>query len=303
MYLQSHRLVRAEDAARHFEVSLRTIYRDVSALSEAGVPVSGEAGLGYSLVKGYYLPPVSFTADEAMALFMGAELVKRYGDASLQPAIESSSLKIRAALPRDRQDEMERMSKLLLIDSHRHDETGSGHLVTVRKAMLEHRLLSLSYQPRDKESPNKRSVEALGLVFGGDHWYLVAWCRLRKGLRHFRLDRIQSLELLREHFTPRDDFSLKEHLEGSKTEGAPYEVLLKVGDQALDRMRRESYTQINNVGSMKGSHEIRLRTYSLEWVARWVLSFGAEAEVLEPPHLRALVCKLASEIAKLHREK
>lgn len=110
MHLQGRRVVKAEELAAHFEVNVRTIYRDVSALGEAGVPIVGEAGVGYSLVKGYHLPPVMFTAEEAMALFIGGEMVKRFADASMVAPMDSALLKIRSVLPRERQDDLDRKS-------------------------------------------------------------------------------------------------------------------------------------------------------------------------------------------------
>ncbi len=83
LFLQGRRVVRAEELARHFEITVRTVYRDMAALSEAGVPLAGEEGVGYSLMKGYHLPPVMFTSEEAMALFVGGEMVKQFTDASL----------------------------------------------------------------------------------------------------------------------------------------------------------------------------------------------------------------------------
>jgi predicted DNA-binding transcriptional regulator YafY len=92
VHLQSRRLVRAEDIAAHFEISVRTVYRDIAALGEAGIPILGEAGVGYGLAKGYYLPPVMFTAEEASALFMGGKLVEHLTDASLRKHMESALL-------------------------------------------------------------------------------------------------------------------------------------------------------------------------------------------------------------------
>jgi predicted DNA-binding transcriptional regulator YafY len=109
LFLQGRRVVRAAEMAKHFEVTERTIYRDMSALGEAGVPISGEAGVGYCLMKGYQLPPVMFTAEEASALFVGGELVKQFTDASLQGPMASALDKLRAVLPRDRQDHVEKL--------------------------------------------------------------------------------------------------------------------------------------------------------------------------------------------------
>src|SRR5687768_8048088 len=109
--LQGRRLVRAEELARHFEISLRTVYRDIAALGEAGIPIVGEAGVGYSLLKGYHLPPVMFTSDEASALFFGAKLVDHMTDASLRKQMNTALLKIRSVLPRDRQDHLDRLDR------------------------------------------------------------------------------------------------------------------------------------------------------------------------------------------------
>jgi predicted DNA-binding transcriptional regulator YafY len=115
MHLQGRRVVRAAELAAHFEVTERTIYRDISALSEAGVPISGEAGVGYSLMKGYQLPPVMFTAEEASSLFVGGELVKQFTDASLHGPMGSALEKLRAVLPRDRQDHVAKLVSRTLV--------------------------------------------------------------------------------------------------------------------------------------------------------------------------------------------
>src|SRR5205809_3099429 len=115
--LQGRRVVRAEDIAAYFEISVRTVYRDIAALGEAGIPIVGEAGVGYSLVKGYHLPPVMFTAEEASALFIGGKLVEHLTDASLRKQMDSALLKIRSVLPRDRQDYLDRLDRSTIVVS------------------------------------------------------------------------------------------------------------------------------------------------------------------------------------------
>ena len=115
LHLQGRRVVRAEELAGHFEVNIRTVYRDIAALGEAGVPISGEAGVGYCLMKGYQLPPVMFSVEEATSLFVGGELVKQYTDASLHTPMVSALDKLRAVLPRDRQDHIEKLTQRTLV--------------------------------------------------------------------------------------------------------------------------------------------------------------------------------------------
>src|SRR4029453_17145600 len=111
VHLQSRRVVRAEDIAERFEISLRTVYRDLAALGEAGIPIVAEAGIGYSLVKGYHLPPVMLTVEEASALSVGGKLVENLTDASLRKEMESALLKIRSVLPLERRDYLDRLER------------------------------------------------------------------------------------------------------------------------------------------------------------------------------------------------
>src|SRR6266699_2641024 len=147
--LQSRRVVRAEDIAAHFEISVRTVYRDLAALGEAGIPIMAEAGVGYSLVKGYHLPPVMFTAEEASALFTGGKLVEHLTDASLRKQMESALMKIRSVLPRDRQDYLDRLERSTAVISHGSfaiPRLSSQVLIPIQRALAERRLLSLDYQ-------------------------------------------------------------------------------------------------------------------------------------------------------------
>jgi len=303
IFLQGRRLVRAEDLAAHFEVSPRTIYRDIAALGEAGVPISGEAGVGYALVKGYYLPPVLFTAEEAAALFVGGELVKRFADSSLHIPADSALLKIRSVLPVERQDELQRLERATVIAGPQRPPPGLDRdtLRSIQQALVARRVLRLVYRARQRTADTTREVEPMGAVFAGNAWYLVAWCRLRGEVRHFRLDRIRKLELTAERFVPRQDFDLQRHLAEIEADSPKLEVRLRVAPTALERIRAESHTGV--LAEKPGRHgvEVRLHTYSLEWCARWVLSFGAHAEALAPAELRSQVLALAQAAARTHR--
>src|SRR6185436_16031964 len=151
MHLQGRRLVRAEDMAAHFEVSVRTIYRDIAALGEAGVPIAGEAGVGYSLVRSYHLPPVMLTADEAAALFVGGEMVRQFADASLSEPMNAALDKLRAVLPRDRQEHVERLARQTIImrragSSTPTDPAAHPWLLGVQRGVAQRRVLRLRYR-------------------------------------------------------------------------------------------------------------------------------------------------------------
>ncbi len=311
MHLQGRRLVRAEELARHFEISVRTVYRDIAALGEAGVPIVGEAGVGYSLVRGYHLPPVTLTADEAAALFVGGEMVRQFTDTSVSEPMGAALEKLRAVLPRDRQDHVERLTRQTVVIGRSAGSSAATAtpgappqpwLRDVQRAVAERRVIQLHYRARGRTDTTRRDVEPLGIVFHTDAWYLVAWCRLRGDLRHFRVDRIQHIDPGTETFPTRPDFSLADHLAEQAEPGETVSVRIWFADLALPRAHRESYATLVEELPRDGGAEVSLFTCSLEWLARWVLSFGDRAEALHPPRLRELVCAEALRVVQRHAD-
>jgi predicted DNA-binding transcriptional regulator YafY len=297
--------VRAEELAEHFSVNIRTVYRDIAALGEAGVPISGEAGVGYCLMKGYQLPPVMFTADEATSLFVGGELVKQYTDASLHAPMVSALDKLRAVLPRDRQDHIERLTQrtLVLGSTSRQgasEAAAQRWLLPVQQAVVLRRVLRMDYRGREQVANTAREIEPLGLVFYSAAWYLVAWCRLRQDYRHFRVDRIRGLDVLPVMFAARPDFSLAKHMKESVRREETIPVRVWFAASVLDRARRESFATLIEERKRDDGAEFELYAWSLEWMAGWLLSFGGDAEALAPAKLRRLVRTQAEEIAALH---
>lgn len=306
MHLQGRRLVRAEDMAAHFEVSIRTIYRDIAALGEAGVPITGEAGVGYSLVRSYHLPPVMLTADEAAALFVGAELVRQFTDASLCEPMNAALDKLRAVLPRDRQEHVERLARQTVVMGHMRntptDPAAQPWLLAVQRGVAQRRVLRLLYRGKGRAEETHREVEPLGVVFSGGAWYLVGWCRLRSDVRHFRTDRIQRLEMLAESFPARPEFSLAAHLEQQMARQETFPARVWFSKRVQERARGESYATLVEERQRDGGTEFSLYTYCHEWLARWLMSFGADAEAIDPPRLRELVRAEAEALAARHAD-
>jgi predicted DNA-binding transcriptional regulator YafY len=302
MHLQGRRVVRAEDMAAQFEVSVRTIYRDIAALGEAGVPIAGEAGVGYSLVRGYHLPPVMLTADEASALVVGAEMVRTFADASVSGPMSAALDKLRAVLPRERQDHIERLARQTVIVGRpmasSGDPAAQPWLLAVQRGVALRRVLRLLYRAGQRGEETTRDVEPLGVVFYGGAWYLVAWCRLRGDFRHFRVDRVRELEMLAESFASRPDFSLARHLEQQMKRSDTVAARVWFAASAQERARNESYATLVEEKQRDDGAEFSLYTYSLEWLASWILSFGGRAEAIAPPELRA---RVATELGEIER--
>ncbi|MGR9088774.1 MAG: helix-turn-helix transcriptional regulator [Gammaproteobacteria bacterium] len=189
--LRNKRLVTAKMLAERLEVSERTIYRDIQDLSLSGVPVEGEAGVGYRLRHSIDIPPIMFSADEIQALVVGARMVKTWAGTELGYSAQSALDKISAVIPAELQGKIENSKLFALRFGLRQDL--DVNLDICRKAIDEKRLLNMHYCRADGELSQRR-VRPLGLYFWGSVWTLVGWCELRKDFRNFRVDRIQGME-------------------------------------------------------------------------------------------------------------
>lgn len=191
-YLRGRRLTTAAQLAQWLEVSERTIYRDIADLSASGVPIDGEAGVGYRIRAGFDLPPLMFTFDELDALVIGARFVESWGGPALASGARSALAKIAAALPNDKRIALERSR--LFAPGFFIDPKPGERLDALRHAIVERRFTDLDYKDSGGQATQRR-VRPLGLYFWGDAWTLGAWCELRRGFRNFRLDRIEAVNV------------------------------------------------------------------------------------------------------------
>ena len=195
--LRNKRLVTARELAKRLEVSERTIYRDIQDLSLSGVPVEGEAGVGYHLRYSLDIPPLMFTAAEIEALVVGARMLKAWGGSELGSSAQSVLDKVHAVIPAELHRHLEESRLFALRFGTRHDIETT--LDVCRHAIAKRRYLRLDYQRADTEC-SLREVKPLGLYFWGNVWTLTGWCELRHDFRTFRLDRIRWLETLEQTF-------------------------------------------------------------------------------------------------------
>jgi predicted DNA-binding transcriptional regulator YafY len=195
--LRNKRLVTARELAERLAVSERTIYRDIQDLSLSGVPVEGEAGVGYHLRYSLDIPPLMFTAAEIEALVVGARMLKAWGGAELGSSAQSVLDKVQAVIPAELHRHLEESRLFAMRFGTRQDLEFT--LDICRHAIAQHRYLRLDYQRADTEC-SVREVKPLGLYFWGNVWTLTAWCELRHDFRTFQLDRIRWLETLEHTF-------------------------------------------------------------------------------------------------------
>jgi predicted DNA-binding transcriptional regulator YafY len=199
LLLSARRRLRAEALAEQFGISLRTVYRDVRSLVEAGFPIAGTPGDGYSLPSSSQLRPLAMEPTEAEALVMGARLLEQSADDRLHAALLTAVAKLEAVLPPEGVRRVrDQRTRVRLGGTSR----GSGPLGLLLEAVTERLVIKIVYNGAT------RDIEPLGLVRVADFWLIPAWCRLREDMRAFRADRILSASLTDEHFIPRPGVSL-----------------------------------------------------------------------------------------------
>ena len=197
--LQTKRIITATSLAEKFEVSIRTIYRDFRALEQAGIPILTEEGKGYSLMEGYKIPPVMFTENQANALILAEQLVLKNRDSSLIRDYTEAVDKVKAVLKQTDKDKANLLSDRTRFEHNINRERNSNNISQIQQALTNFQLIRLNYT-NEKSITSDRIVEPFALISTTENWLMIAWCRLRKEFRYFRLDRINSLQVLSEKF-------------------------------------------------------------------------------------------------------
>ncbi|KAB8145709.1 YafY family transcriptional regulator [Chloroflexia bacterium SDU3-3] len=281
--LQARGQRRAQDLAAAFAVSKRTIYRDVLALCEAGVPVVSEPGKGYSLVEGYFLPPLRFTLEEALLLLLGSDVMAKSFDAEYRAAARNAGRKISGVLPDDLRPQVESIQeRIQFFQSGRRTE--AEQLPTIRWAIIKQQTLRFHYHARAGQAGDHsldREADPYELVFVAGHWYMVAHCHMRGDIRNFRLDRIDRLSLLPRLFARPSDFAV-----GQVARGERQLVVRVLFDAAVARwVREDSLFYIDSNEKTASGLLVTLRVRHESDVLQWLLGWGAHARVLEPASL------------------
>ncbi|MBC9812119.1 YafY family transcriptional regulator [Crocinitomicaceae bacterium CZZ-1] len=200
--LQAKQLVTASELAAKFTVSIRTIYRDIRALEEAGIPVVTEEGKGYTLMEGYRIPPVMFTEQQANALILAQQLVLKSKDASFVNDYSEAIEKIQSVLRNTLKDKTNLLAERTRFDFNTYRERTSNLLSDLQAAITNFYIINMRYIDEAGDL-SERLVEPFALLSTQeDNWLLIAWCRLRGAFRYFRVDRIERMSVLSEHFIP-----------------------------------------------------------------------------------------------------
>ncbi len=299
MLLQRRPGQKAGELAGELGVSVRTLHRYFSMLDEMGIPVYSERGPygGFSLVRGYKLPPLVFTPEEAVAVLLGVNLVEEMWGRLYREAAHGALAKLENVLPDEQRHEIAWARRTLFATGfHRSDLQVLGSaLEIIRGACREHRKLNIIYQSSGNLETSERVVRPYGLVYRWGWWYLVAYCEMRAELRTFRVDRMIGLNLLEQLFDLPENFDLKAFL-GKQPRVPEVEITMRFQAEfagvAFDN--RTSWKSMETQAD--GTVVVTYLSPQLEWGVSMALGYGPIVEVLEPPEARQKIADWAQSV-------
>lgn len=210
--LKSKRLLTATELSKKYDVSIRTIYRDIRKLEEAGVPVTTIEGRGYSLMDHYTVAPIQFTEKEANALITAQHLVNKTKDASFVEDFKEALIKIKSVFRSSIQEKSELLNSKIYVFDNDYESTTSNALSEIQLAITNFNFVEINYRKADDPNISFRKIEPYALYSTNYKWILIAWCYLRNEYRAFRIDRIQHFKILHENFKDRK-FNLQDYFQ------------------------------------------------------------------------------------------
>lgn len=298
--LQTRRVVKASDIAARFNISLRTVYRDVRSLEEAGVPIIGEAGVGYSLVDGYRLPPIMFTKEEATAFLTAEKFVEKMTDASTAAAHKSAMYKVRAILKTSEKDLLESMdSSIEVLKSQiQRRVNNNDHIQTILNGIANKKVLCIDYMAGYTQTKTNRHIEPIGIFYLDSYWHLIAYCRMRNDYRDFRLDRILDLQETDTCFEGSHP-TLKSYIAQTATEHQLETIIIRVDSNITNFINEQRFYQGFVSEKQIGNQiEMTFLTIHPEGFVRWFMMYGDHAEVVSPQKVKHRVAQVIEGIAK-----
>jgi predicted DNA-binding transcriptional regulator YafY len=306
IHLQSKRIVKASEIAERFEISLRTVYRDIRALEASGVPIGAEAGVGYFLMDNYKLPPVMFTKEEASALLFGEKLVEKMSDKQMKAEFCSALIKIKAILNPEEKDRLEKLHNQISVLNYTSSNENFNRLFLseIQQAMVSKQVIEIDYQAGYGAPATKRVVEPIGLCNYSRRWHLFGWCQLRNEYRDFRLDRILNLRLSQETFKGKQHISIDEFIRQMNVVNDKANISLIMKTERIKFISESKYWYgfIEEEKIDDRTSRLRFSNNELRGFATWIISSGSYAKVEEPEELKQIMDQSISGIIENYAE-
>ena len=292
--LQSKKIVKAQELADRFEVSLRTIYRDIRTLEASGVPIYSEAGVGYALMDGYRLPPVMFTREEVSSFIAAEKLMQKFTDPSLGNHYATAMYKLKSVLRNTDKDWLSNIESRVVMQTAEplFNDRSPNTLALLFESIAEKKQILLTYKTLEAEEPSNRNIEPVGVFHDNNSWYFLGYCHLRKDYRQFRTDRIQGIQKTECDFTIEHD-ALETYLK--KTETCPTTKVRILIEKKIARYlsTERKYHGYVSEKEIDGQIEMTFMSRDIEsGFPRWFLMFGDYATILEPESLKTRTLEL-----------
>lgn len=298
--LQTKNIIKAKTIAERYDISLRTVYRDMNTLKSAGIPIIGDPGIGYSIMEGYRIPPIMFSQGETAALLTAEKFIGKMADQETQSYYSSALLKIKSILRSSEKHSLDVLDRSIAISDDDNKEY-NALLPDLFRGIASKQMMHMEYQKADGTS-SSRHIEAIGCYHRANNWYLIAYCQLKKDYRTFKVDRIVAIKVLSDHFKT-EHISLQDYID-QQDEQWKEEQKFKSIEIAFSRSyvkfaeRRKYY--FGFVDQIDDGETIRMKflNSSIEIIARWLLQFGDQATVIAPVELKERIKLLASDLYK-----
>ncbi len=299
--LQSKKVIRAQELADRFDVSLRTIYRDIKSLEQAGVPLIGEAGTGYSIMDGYKLPPVSFSKEEALSFVAAEKLAEKYLDKQTLKYYASAMLKMKAILKTNEQDMVSSVQDQIImrkLEAPVFLDQVPQVLSSALAAIAQQKQLQILYQGVKDNIALERTIEPVGVVHELGYWYIVAFCINRMDYRQFRSDRIQYVSAIDQTFSRKHPPIAQLIKENQQPQIPRIPVIIRCSKQFAPYIR----WQRNHYGFKKETNiddqiQMHFEPYDLEHeFPRWLMMFADQIDILEPLQLKTQMKSLVNKM-------
>ena len=290
--LQSKKIVRAKDIADRFNVSIRTVYRDIQTLQEAGVPIGSDAGIGYSLIAGYHLPPVMFSKEEVTAFLTAEKLIEKFTDSSMDSNFKSGMMKIRAILRNSEKELLDSIEENIEVIRRKPFLENSGNTNGIQiliESISERRSVIIRYHTFYSNEIKDRNIEPIGIFFSGNYWHTIAFCELRHDYRDFRLDRILSISKTDKIFK-KEHPSIKDYLNKISKEQDLETIVIRVNKTIAQFLNEQKYYNgFVDEQEIGDSVQMTFLTSSPNYFVRWYLMFADEAEIVSPESLKIML--------------
>lgn len=297
--LQSKRIVKSSEIAERFNISQRTVYRDIRALEESGIPIGAEAGIGYFLMENYQLPPVMFTNEEASALLLGEKLVDKMSDEEMRKHYHSAAYKIKAILKPSEKDYLEKLHERVSVFNwanwgHKYKQL---HLHEIQQALVNKQVLKITYTANYSNQTTEREIEPIGLCNYSSRWHLFAWCNFRNDYRDFRLDRIKELRITDKNYKGKQHITVEEFMNRMNPISDDANILLSIPTDRKRYIEDSKYFYGFLEEEEKGDRTfMKFSNNELHGFAIWLISTRSLAKIDEPTELQEILNGIIKEL-------